>query len=1208
MVDFVLGRLKFTFLGEWQTAYDYIKDDIVRYGGNAFACIDNHTSSADFYTDSSKWSKITAGTDFKGEWATATLYKVDDIVKWGGITYVCNTGHTSQTSLYDDESKWTQYNSGFDWKGNYSGGTEYKNNDVVKYGASTYICVEDHTAPSELDTTKWNTFASGLEFEDSWNSTTQYQIGDIVTYGGYNYVAARANINVIPYNNTTDWEILSTGFKARGYYDNATAYSPGDLVRFGGHSYTAKVDTTGNKPTANNPDTYWELVTEGFRWGDTWTDATEYAPGDAINFGSSAYRAKVLHTSNTVDNRPDLDTTGQYWDLIAEGDSNFVLTAQGDILTRNATQNVRLPIGTEGTVLRSNGTDVEWAYAGGTVLDNIWYVAPNGTDDTAPGRGQSPDRAYGSIAYACSQTSSVTGNKTIFVKTGTYQEQLPIVVPANTALIGDEMRSVRVQPAAGLSNDGVTPNNETTMFLMNNATTIRGMSFQNMIGSLSAPDANGISRPQGGVVISLDPNGSITTQSPYVQNCSSFGDGCVGIKVDGGLQTGGYHSILANDFTQIISDGIGVWVTNGGRSEIVSVFTYYCYIGYLAEDGGTIRALNSNNSYGEYGSMSIGVDANETPYNANVNNRNNEAQIGRVLVGDKKAIRVEFEYAGENYTTGAIAISGAGAGAAVTPVFSDGAVKHVDVTSAGDNYLFTTSNAQGGNTTSVVLALSEPNTDDYYNGMRITIVDGTGYGQTGIIDDYTGATRTATIINEAGNPGFDTFGVNGGNAVEAALDTSTKYEIEPRVQLTGGGSPTRTALARAKVNSSKIEKILILDGGEGYSSAPSVTITDPNATVTANLTSFIGDGVISQATITNGGGNYVQNTTSGTVTGDGYADILQVGNSMVVSSLPQEPKGGTILQFASDTTTSYIVSSVIGYDSVSQTAQLIISPTIAKAVAPPHGDTITFREKYSSCRVTGHDFLDIGTGGFGDTNYPGAPAQTPNQDLEVKEFDRGRVFFTSTDQDGNFRVGGLFQVEQATGKATLNADAFDLSGLQELSLGSVALGSFGATISEFSTDGTFQGNSDNVLVTEKAIKTYVDTQLGGGENNLAVNELAVANIQLATNQIVSTGVGDINLHLATQGNGIINLDAQTQISTAPTVDNDVVNKAYADSVVMPAVQMIKNVNGVLTYVEATTYNAPSQTTDTTDAEDFFFETEGVSMSINETNGHLLITV
>ena len=78
----------------------------------------------------------------------------------------------------------------------------------------------------------------------------------------------------------------------------------------------------------------------------------------------------------------------------------------------------------------------------------------------------------------------------------------------------------------------------------------------------------------------------------------------------------------------------------------------------------------------------------------------------------------------------------------------------------------------------------------------------------------------------------------------------------------------------------------------------------------------------------------------------------------------------------------------------------------------------------------------------------------------------------------------------------------------------------------------FQGNSDNVPVTEKAIKTYVDTQLGGGENNLVVNELAVANMQLAKTQIGPTGVGDINLHLATQGNGIINLDAQTQISIA----------------------------------------------------------------------------
>ena len=1205
MVDFVLGRLKFTFLGEWQSGYEYIKDDIVRYGGNAFACIDNHTSDTDFYVDlnhavTPKWSKITAGTDFKGEWQTGIVYKVDDIVKWGGLTYVCNEGHTSQASLYDDESKWTQYNSGFDWKGAYAPGTAYKNNDVVKYGASTYICTTDHAAGPLLDENNWDLFASGLEFEDSWNAAVQYQQGDVVTYGGYNYVAVRQNLNVIPYNNTTDWEILSTGFKARGYYNNATMYSPGDLVRFGGHSYTAKVDTQGNKPTANNPDTFWELVTEGLRWLDVWADATEYAPGDTIGFGSSTYRAKIIHTSNTVDNRPDLDVTGTYWDLVAEGDSNFVLTARGDILTRNATQNIRLPIGTEGQVLRSNGTDVEWAYAGGTVLDNIWYVAPGGVDDTAPGRGQSPDRAYASIRFACDQTSSTPGNKTIFIKTGTYEEQLPIVIPENTALIGDEMRSVRVRPAPGLSDDGVTPNNEATMFLMNNATTVRGMSFQNMVGTLGAPDANGISRPVGGVIFSLDPNGAITSQSPYIQNCTNFGDGCVGIKVDGNVQASGYHSILANDFTQIISDGIGVWVLNNGRSEIVSVFTYYCYIGYLTESGGTIRALNSNNSYGEYGSMSIGVDPTEIPYTAVVNNRSNQAQVGRVLIGDEQALRVEMEYAGEGYTNASIAISGSGAGATATTTLADGAIAHVDVDNPGDNYLFTSSNAAAGNTTSINLALSEPNVDGYYDGMRITLIDGTGFGQTGVIQTYTGSTRLATIINEAGSPGWDVFGPN---PVASALDTSTRYEIEPRV-VVSGGTPSRPAVLRAKVTSSKIEKIFIIDAGEGYVTQPAITLVDPNATVSANLIAELGDGVISQTTITAGGNGYRQLTTSAVVTGDGYADILQVGNSMIVTGLPQEPRPGSILQFASDSVTSYIVVSVAGY--LGGEAQITVSPNIVKSLAPPHGDTIEFRENYSSCRITGHDFLDVGSGGFVDTNYPNIPGQDPNSDREVKEFDRGRVFFTSTDQDGNFKVGGLFRVEQATGKATLNADAFDLSGLQELTLGSVALGSFGATIREFSTDGTLTGNSDNVLVTEKAIKTYVDTQLGGGQNNLQVNEIQVAQLELATNTISSVGT-NTDLHIATAGTGVIQLDAQTQIAIAPTVDTDVVNKTYADEQDTPSVKLINNVNGTLTLVDASNYNEPSQTTDVSSAVDYFMGYNGTSMQINS-NGHLIITV
>jgi hypothetical protein len=68
------------------------------------------------------------------------------------------------------------------------------------------------------------------------------------------------------------------------------------------------------------------------------------------------------------------------------------------------------------------------------------------------------------------------------------------------------------------------------------------------------------------------------------------------------------------------------------------------------------------------------------------------------------------------------------------------------------------------------------------------------------------------------------------------------------------------------------------------------------------------------------------------------------------------------------------------------------------------------------------------------TNYPGGPSQPADQSDEVEETNGGRVYFSSTDQKGDFRVGDLFRIEQATGVATLNADAFDLSGLSELQL------------------------------------------------------------------------------------------------------------------------------------------------------------------------------
>jgi hypothetical protein len=82
------------------------------------------------------------------------------------------------------------------------------------------------------------------------------------------------------------------------------------------------------------------------------------------------------------------------------------------------------------------------------------------------------------------------------------------------------------------------------------------------------------------------------------------------------------------------------------------------------------------------------------------------------------------------------------------------------------------------------------------------------------------------------------------------------------------------------------------------------------------------------------------------------------------------------------------------------------------------------------------------------------------------------VYYISTDEKGNFNVGQYFAVNQATGAATLNANAFNLSGLTSLRLGSIGA-QLGAQVDEFSTDGTLSANSNTKVPTQAAVRTYL---------------------------------------------------------------------------------------------------------------------------------------
>jgi hypothetical protein len=296
-----------------------------------------------------------------------------------------------------------------------------------------------------------------------------------------------------------------------------------------------------------------------------------------------------------------------------------------------------------------------------------------------------------------------------------------------------------------------------------------------------------------------------------------------------------------------------------------------------------------------------------------------------------------------------------------------------------------------------------------------------------------------------------------------------------------------------------------------YRAGPTITQTDPNKVKTASVRARMGDGSVANPSFSNRGTN--NTTATASCTGDGYSDLYQPSNFINLAGLYAIPTAGSNVEFASIPGTWYklvAVTNILGIAG-NYTATFQINPALTTALAPAHGDAITTKLKYSQVRLTGHDFLYIGTGNQSRTNYPYVdPTQaiTGNQELFSGG---GRVFFTSTDQDGNINVGNLFGVQQATGTATLNANAFNLSGLQSLQLGAVSLGVGSAIITQFSTDPYFTANSDSIVPTQRAIKSYITAQIGGGSSSLNVNTLTAGQIYIANNTITNNTGNAINV-------------------------------------------------------------------------------------------------
>jgi hypothetical protein len=727
-------------------------------------------------------------------------------------------------------------------------------------------------------------------------------------------------------------------------------------------------------------------------------------------------------------------------------------------------------------------------------------------------------------------------------------------------------------------------NQHMDMFLMNNATILRNLSLR---------------RHQGFINV-LDPEGQILTKSPYVQTCSSFSgqggggqyvDGNAGVQygtvvdnpasgstitlqgltrevqlpttflyqdsrnfvsgvsdfekftyriigatapVDDGLgagtfkqtltlssttqiqsrprsnlagdipqgteiriETAGNKSMTGNDYTQINSDGFGLVATNAGLIEAVSVFTYYCDTAYWARNGGQIRSLNGSNGYGRIGIKAEGSDPNEN------------LQSGQTFFRQVNA-----------QATGS---------------------PDVDYTQVVKAHTLIGTDNISGNTNLIIK-------DFDYLPFEDSRTELTVYSTNNDTTEY--------VINEILPARLDVTAITLGSPCKITTSAQHYFRHGSVVELNGFNGNGFTTLDGAyyiDVNSGNGTTEFFLYTDSGLSSPfDSTTVQDGTYSGSGGEALFGGRATLSLGTaLSLGVGTQIPNDSDITIT---------VGKKVLLTGILDAPRvlPSSALQFAGVGIDDQVfrILNVERFDVQEPSGTVSnVQEHLLDLRVPPNltgGTTSIVTTRISTMRATGHDFLNIGWGNYIDSNYPnnvfGSPAGKPDfsadQANEAVEVGSGRVFYASTDQDGNFRVGSFFRVNQGDGSVELNAN-IGLTNVDSLKF------TKGTSIDEFSTDRKMQGLSDDAVPTEATTAKHLNSAIiGQHEDGSDFSEPTTTGSQTGGTFGLLNRAGYNATNLAwNRMNGDLNMNSNkiTNIFQG-TSNTDAINKLYADNV------------------------------------------------------------
>ena len=654
----------------------------------------------------------------------------------------------------------------------------------------------------------------------------------------------------------------------------------------------------------------------------------------------------------------------------------------------------------------------------------------------------------------------------IFVEAGEYEEDNPILLYEDVAVVGDNLRNTIIRPSnAGVDLFRVRNGCYVTNFAMKDNIDQAGIpkfTF-NYAVAFDDPADSSVSRV-GYAVKTTQP---IISRSPYIQNCSILSFlGANGILVDGskvqvpnttiipeeselpisGAQPEFGKSMVAATFTMVSFGGIGWRTINDGYAQVVSCFQIFCKYGSLTQSGGYLSITNSATNFGLYALRSTGYSRNSFVFDR-----------GRIVAtgtngGYQTLTTVGLGRSDQNlYVMRFINPAGSDTTSAFKPIVTrQEFTPNVGVNTSTDIITIVAHPFQNGDT--VVYEGDE-------NSSPARVIDGLisnnqyyiGYIDSDNVQLYEDSTLTRAVDLKSAPTGINT--ISKGNQefiVREILDGHNVYQ-----QLTldiPSGTPQFTA-------GREITQSVAGGTAVGYA----VTCVGIGTTQAKLLVSVESSGLLRR--------NFA-------VTGVGGA--------------------GQIIDHAAPIPVGWGVTASVGISTYWTILYTVDSTIPGNTVTGIGSLPIVYRVNFnrpSIINANSHAWEYSGSG----IDYNALPqngGKTVPSSEQVNE-QGGRVFSTGTNELGDFKIGSFITAYNRTGNIIFN-NKVTIGQLDSLRLSL----SGGIVIEEFSTDPTLgdneQGGAKNQRVsTQLAVRSFLNDRLGDFiDKNVSANAVPSAIVQL----------------------------------------------------------------------------------------------------------------